>query len=111
MAKKDILAGKKQAWIADHYGVSRKTAGEWARAIKRGSTLESRKPTGRPARVSREDLFALIGEHPGNRGKLLQEGIFNRFGVFYDIDHVFRLRAQFRDTARREIELREQATK
>jgi transposase len=103
-AAQDLLEGKGQACVARIFGVSRTTVSRWNRALQQEgvSSLRKRKATGRPSRLSKEQL-AQIPEiytagpqqagFPDNRWTAARMAavIEARFGVHYDTDHVCRL--------------------
>jgi transposase len=103
-AAQELLNGLSQAKVARKFGVSRTTASRWHRAVAyRGvEFLKKRKATGRPSRLSRDQLDRLIDIYAG--GALahgfptdrwttakLAAVIQSQFGVHYDRDHVGRL--------------------
>src|SRR5713226_7212576 len=103
-AVQDLLRGLTQSSVARKFGVSRTTASRWNRALqlKGVESLRKRRATGRPSRLSREqlllipDLFAqgaILHGFPDNRWTTarLAAVIETRFGVRYDHDHVGRL--------------------
>src|SRR5258706_8692999 len=103
-AVEDLLQGLTQSKVARKFGVSRTTASRWNRALqqKGADSLRKRRATGRPSRLSREqlqlipDIFAqgaIVHGFPENRWTTarLAKVIEARFGVHYDHDHVGRL--------------------
>lgn len=103
-AVEDFLRGLTQSSIARKFGVSRTTASRWNRALRqRGvEALRKRRATGRPSRLSREQLQlipgiyaqgAIVSGYPDDRWTTarLAAVIESRFGVHYDHDHVGRL--------------------
>src|SRR5438874_141313 len=103
-AVQDLLRGLTQSNVARKFGVSRTTASRWNRALQQKGveSLRKRRATGRPSRLSREqlqlipDIFsqgAVIHGFPENRWTTarLAAVIEARFGVHYDHDHVGRL--------------------
>lgn len=103
-AVEDLLRGLTQSSIARKFGVSRTTASRWNRALRqRGvDSLKKRRATGRPSRLTREQLQtipvlfaqgAVVQGFPDNRWTTarLAAVIEARFGVHYDHDHVGRL--------------------
>jgi len=103
-AVQDLLKGLTQSSVARKFGVSRTTASRWNRALQQKGieSLRKRRATGRPSRLSREqlqllpDIFAqgaIIHGFPDNRWTTarLAAVIEARFGVHYDHDHVGRL--------------------
>src|SRR5438094_5052681 len=103
-AVQDLLRGLTQSNVARKFGVSRTTASRWNRALQQKGveSLRKRRATGRPSRLSREqlqlipDIFsqgAVIHGFPDNRWTTarLAAVIEARFGVRYDHDHVGRL--------------------
>src|SRR6266478_5055422 len=103
-AVQDLLRGLTQSNVARKFGVSRTTASRWNRALQQKGveSLRKRRATGRPSRLSREqlqllpDIFAqgaIIHGFPDNRWTTarLAAVIEARFGVHYDHDHVGRL--------------------
>jgi transposase len=103
-AVQDLLRGLTQSSVARKFGVSRTTASRWNRALQQKGVdaLRKRRATGRPSRLSREqlqlipDIFAqgaVIHGFPDNRWTTarLAAVIEVRFGVHYDHDHVGRL--------------------
>src|SRR5258708_11515868 len=57
-AVQDLLTGLTQSSVARKFGVSRTTASRWNRALQQTGieSLRKRRPTGRPSRLSREQL-------------------------------------------------------
>src|SRR5437899_4364014 len=103
-AVQDLLQGLTQSSVARKFGVSRTTASRWNRALQQKGveSLRKRRATGRPSRLSREqlqlipDIFAqgaIIHGFADNRWTTarLAAVIEARFGVHYDHDHVGRL--------------------
>src|SRR5215813_14338924 len=103
-AVQDLLKGLTQSNVARKFGVSRTTASRWNRALQQKGvdSLRKRRATGRPSRLSREQLLlipdiyaqgAIIHGFPDNRWTTarLASIIEARFGVHYDHDHVGRL--------------------
>src|ERR1700730_7767863 len=103
-AVEDLLRGLTQYSVARKFCVSRTTASRWNRALqqKGGDALRKRRATGRPSRLSREqlqlipDIFAqgaIVHGFPDNRWTTarLAAVIEARFAVRYDHDHVGRL--------------------
>src|SRR6266446_1486912 len=103
-AVQDLLRGLTQSSVARKFFVSRTTASRWNRALqlKGVEALRKRRATGRPSRLSREqlqlipDIFAqgtMIHGYPDNRWTTarLAAVIETRFGIHYDHDHVGRL--------------------
>ena len=103
-AVQDLLRGLTQSSVARKFGVSRTTASRWNRALQQKGVdaLRKRRATGRPSRLSREqlqllpDIFAqgaMMHGFPDNRWTTarLAAVIETRFGVHYDHDHVGRL--------------------
>jgi len=115
-AVQDLLKGLTQSSVARKFGVSRTTASRWNRALQQKGvdSLRKRRATGRPSRLSREqlqllpDIFAqgaIIHGFPDNRWTTarLAAVIEARFGVRYDHDHVGRMmqKAGLREPRRR----------
>ena len=86
------------------YGVSRTTASRWHNALlhKGVDSLKKRRATGRPSRLTADqlqDIARIFGEGPQVHGiqgerwttRRLAVAIENQFGVHYDEDHVGRL--------------------
>ena len=86
------------------YGVSRTTASRWHNALlhKGVDSLKKRRATGRPSRLTADQLTGIariFAEGPRAHGLeglrwttgLLAVAIENHFGVHYDEDHVGRL--------------------
>ena len=103
-AVQDLLKGLTQSSVARKFGVSRTTASRWNRSLqqKGAESLRKRRATGRPSRLSREQLLlipdifgqgAIVHGFPDNRWTTarLASVIETRFGVHYDHDHVGRL--------------------
>src|SRR5712692_7881053 len=103
-AVQDLLTGLTQSSVARKFGVSRTTASRWNRALqlKGVESLRKRRATGRPSRLSREQLLlipdifaqgAIVNGFPDDRWTTarLAAVIEGRFGVHYDHDHVGRL--------------------
>ncbi|MCC6857477.1 MAG: transposase [Bryobacterales bacterium] len=103
-AARALLQGATQSKVARQFGVSRTTASRWSHALRQSGpdSLRRRRATGRPSRLSSEQLRAiprLIAEgaaafgFPNDRwttGRLARV-IESQFGVRYDPDHVGRL--------------------
>src|SRR5438445_9966104 len=117
-AVQDLLRGLTQSNVARKFGVSRTTASRWNRALRQKGVdaLRKRRATGRPSRLSREqlqiipDLFAqgtILHGFPDSRWTTarLAKVIEARFGVRYDHDHVGRLMQKLglREPKRRSI--------
>src|SRR3979411_1057277 len=103
-AVQDLLRGLTQSNLARKFGVSRTTASRWNRALQQKGveSLRKRRATGRPSRLSREQLLMIpdiFSQGPVVHGfrdtrstpALLASVIETRFGVHYDHDHVGRL--------------------
>ena len=103
-AVKDLQSGLTQSSVARKFLVSRTTASRWNRALQQKGVdaLRKRRATGRPSRLTREqlqlipDLFAqgaIVHGFPNNRWTTarLAAVIEARFGVHYDHDHVGRM--------------------
>jgi transposase len=103
-AVEDLQKGLTQSRVARKFGVSRTTASRWNRALqlKGVDALRKRRATGRPSRLSREQLLlipdifaqgAIVHGFPDSRWTTarLATVIEARFGVHYDHDHVGRL--------------------
>jgi putative transposase len=114
-AAQHLLNGYSQSRVARMYGVSRTTASRWHNAlVKKGvDSLKKRRATGRPSRLTAEQLQQLVdiftagppasGLHAARwtTGRLALV-IEARFGVRYDEDHVGRLMHRLGLRARRE---------
>ena len=116
-AVQDLLEGLTQSNVARKFGVSRTTASRWNRALQQKGveSLRKRRATGRPSRLSREQLLlipdifaqgAIIHGFADNRWTTarLASVIEARFGVHYDHDHVGR-RARAQRSARQPEQL------
>jgi transposase len=103
-AVQDLQRGLTQSSVARKFCVSRTTASRWNRALQQKGVdaLRKRRATGRPSRLSREQLQlipeiftqgAIVHGFPDNRWTTsrLAAVIEARFGVHYDHDHVGRL--------------------
>ena len=103
-AVQHLLSGLTQSDVARKFGVSRTTASRWNRALQQKGVeaLRKRRATGRPSRLSREQLLRIPGfyaEGASAHGysdsrwttERLATVIEARFGVHYDHDHVGRL--------------------
>jgi putative transposase len=103
-AVQDLLRGLTQSSVARKFGVSRTTASRWNRALQQNGveSLRKRRATGRPSRLTREQLLlipdifsqgAILHGFADNRWTTarLASVIQMRFGVRYDHDHVGRL--------------------
>jgi transposase len=104
LAAQDLQAGLSQSQVARKFGVSRTTASRWRRALSgRGvEALRKRRASGRPSRLSEEQLHGAAGIYragpreagfDSDRWTTLRfaEAIHGRFGVRYDPDHVGRI--------------------
>jgi putative transposase len=103
-AANELLNGLTQSQVARRYGVSRTTASRWHRSIvvKGLDGMKKRRATGRPSRLSSDQLDAIRVMHGEGAqahgfstdrwttGKLA-EAIERVFGIHYDQDHVGRL--------------------
>jgi putative transposase len=103
-AVQDLLRGLTQSNVARKFGVSRTTASRWNRALRQKGvdSLRKRRATGRPSRLTREQLAlipglfaqgALVHGFEDNHWTTarLASVIECRLGVHYDHDHVGRL--------------------
>src|SRR2546423_8451721 len=103
-AVKDLQQGLTQSSVARKFFVSRTTASRWNRALQQKGVdaLRKRRASGRPSRLSREQLQliptifaqgAVLHGFPEDRWTTarLAAVIEARFGVHYDHDHVGRL--------------------
>jgi len=103
-AAEDLLKGITQARVARKFGVSRTTASRWCRALAGHGKerLRKRKATGRPSRLSANQMAEvreIFYAGPKSLGfeaerwttTRLAHAIETRFGVRYDPDHVGRL--------------------
>ncbi len=103
-AAEQLLHGVSQAKVARMYGVSRTTTSRWYHALTRTGVdaLRKRRATGRPSRLTPEQMRAIVSIH--QEGALLHgfptarwttsrlaKAIEHQFGVHYDEDHVGRL--------------------
>ena len=106
-AAKDLLRGLTQSSVARKFGVSRTTASRWNRALRQKGigSLRKRRATGRPSRLSREQLLlipdifaqgAVVHGFPDNRWTTARLVIVieDRCGVRYNHDHVGKLMQQ-----------------
>lgn len=99
-----LLGGQPQSNVANQFGVSRTTASRWSRALNHNGleALKRRRATGRPSRLTGEQLAAIpvlmargarAFGYPTERwttGRVAHL-IEIHFGVRYDPDHVGRL--------------------
>ena len=103
-AAQDLLNGLSQSKVARKFSVSRTTASRWCRALanKGVDSLKRRKATGRPSRLTPEQLTRvteIYKERPMAFGfpddqwttARMATVIESQFGVHYDRDHVGRL--------------------
>lgn len=103
-AAQDLLNGLSQSKVARKFSVSRTTASRWCRALaSRGvDSLKRRKATGRPSRLTPEQLqrvAQIYRDRPMAYGfnddqwttARMATVIESQFGVHYDRDHVGRL--------------------
>jgi transposase len=104
LAAQDLQRGLSQSQIARKFGVSRTTASRWHRALN-GKGLEAlrrRRAPGRPSRLNTEqlsgvaELYRLGARAAGFENDRwttarFAQGIFTRFGIKYDPDHVGRI--------------------
>jgi len=103
-AAQDLLNGLSQSKVARKFSVSRTTASRWYRALanKGVDSLKRRKATGRPSRLTREQLdrmAQIYHDRPMAYGfsddhwttARMAAVIESQFGVHYDRDHVGRL--------------------
>src|ERR1700722_20816287 len=103
-AVEDLQRGLTQSSVARKFFVSRTTASRWNRALQQKGVdaLRKRRATGRPSRLSREQLLLIPGLYAEGAAvhgfadsrwttARLAKVIEARFGVHYDHDHVGRL--------------------
>jgi transposase len=103
-AAQHLLNGYSQSRVARMYGVSRTTASRWHNALlhKGVDSLKKRRATGRPSRLTADqlaDLSRIFAEGPQAHGMVSERWTTGRlavvieaqFGVHYDEDHVGRL--------------------
>src|SRR5438093_10916837 len=103
-AAQDLLNGLSQSKVARKFSVSRTTASRWCRALSNSGvdSLKRRKATGRPSRLTPEQLARvteIYREKPMKYGfpddqwttARMATVIESQFGVHYDRDHVGRL--------------------
>ncbi len=115
-AAQQLLNGCSQAKVARMYGVSRTTTSRWYQAIARVGidALRKRRATGRPSRLTQEQLEEVA--HMYRKGPVhygfstdrwttarLAAAIETQFGVRYDEDHVGRLLHKLGLRSRREM--------
>src|SRR5664279_1639626 len=104
LAAQDLQTGLSQSQVARKFGVSRTTASRWRRALsgKGVEALRKRRASGRPSRLSAEQLSGaaeIYRSGPRAAGfesdrwttMRFAEAIQRRFGVRYDPDHVGRI--------------------
>jgi transposase len=87
-----------QAEIARRYKVSRTTASRWDAKRRNGESLKRTYTQGRPYRVPKDALIALIRSREWVLHDLARE-IERRFRAGYCEDHVYRLWARYRTPA------------
>ena len=103
-AAEELLSGCSQPIVARRYGVSRTTASRWQRLLEAKGVpgLKRRRATGRPSRLTGEQLASipnLMAQSPREFGfesdrwttSRLAAAIEIQFGVRYDPDHVGRI--------------------
>ena len=103
-AAQELLNGLSQSKVARKFGVSRTTASRWQRALDHNGpeSLRKRRATGRPCRLTAEQLGrlpeiyvegAVLHGFPDSRWTTARLALVieTRFGVRYDNDHVGRL--------------------
>ena len=103
-AAKELLNGVTQSQVARRYGVSRTTASRWHQSIahKGVEGMRSRRATGRPCRLTAEQVDAIRTMHREGAAAhgfandrwttgRLANAIEKRFGIRFDPDHVGRL--------------------
>src|SRR2546423_12905314 len=103
-AAQELLNGLSQSKVARKFGVSRTTTSRWHRALARQGveSLRKRRATGRPSRLTKDQLDGVRRIYAeGARAcgyetdrwttARLAHAIEQRFGVHYDQDHVGRL--------------------
>ena len=104
LAAQDLQMGLSQSQVARKYGVSRTTASRWTRAIHgRGvESLRKRRATGRPCRLTQQQLQATADAYRAGPRQLgfeserwttmrFAEAIYRVCGVRYDPDHAGRI--------------------
>ena len=120
-AAQALLGGLPQSNVASLFGVSRTTASRWSRALTHNGldSLKRRRATGRPSRLSPEQMAAIPAMmaqgarafgYPTERwttGRVAYL-IELRFGVRYDPDHVGRLLHKLGLRKRNALEPREE---
>jgi len=90
---RDLQNGMKQADVARKYSISRTSAHRWARRLSEGRSATRTISTGRPSRLTSEQLRELKGmELSGLSGIEIRDLIEKRFGIRYHRDHAMRLR-------------------
>ncbi len=92
-AARRFTARVRQCAVAREFGVSRTTANRWHKRFLAGDSLERRKPTGRPPRLTaeqRSQLYAILHSRRWTQHSFATE-ISARFGVAYHEDHVGRI--------------------
>jgi putative transposase len=100
-----LVSGTRQSVVARQCAVSRTTASRWAAAAERGADLRARKPPGRPARLTAEQLrqVHLLWETRGKwTGAEFAMAIAQSVGVAYHPDHVCRLMVRLGLRAKRD---------
>lgn len=93
LAAEELRVGKLQSEVAKKYGVSRTSVSRWAKRLKKGESLESRKATGRPPRMTARQLGSLRKHVLVNDEAFseTQKWIKKTFGISYHVDHVSRI--------------------
>jgi len=89
-----LRAGVSQGHVSRMVGVSRTTVSRWAAAVAKGADLRARKPSGRPSRLTPEQvlkLHSLWETRPKWTYVAFAAAIEQLLGVKYDADHVGRL--------------------
>ena len=93
-AREMLLAGEKQSAVAVILGVSRTAVSRWAKDTRAGADMRSRKGTGRPPKLSPEQMRSLCivyESRPRWTGKTFAETIRQVMGVQYSPDHAWRI--------------------
>ena len=92
-AFEDLRSGMRQSKVAAKYGASQTSASRWMKMLKAGRSPDRRPTTGRPRRLTAEQLSTLQSMDLKSVPIYgLQRYISEQFGVSYHRDHLYRLR-------------------
>lgn len=86
-----FTAGKTAGAVARELGVSRQSGLRWRNAWRAGTSIASRRATGRPRSVDRDAIAELVAGGGIRTAKQLRLAIALVFGRTYQLDHCCKL--------------------